>query len=61
MSNPIINNQKNTITDYNGKKLMIVSFLEGKAKKLNSSKLQIIGIEVAKMHELQKILKLKEK
>ena len=29
---PIINKQNQTITDFEGKKLMIVSFLEGKAK-----------------------------
>ncbi len=29
---PILNNNNNTITDFDGKKLMIVSFLEGKAK-----------------------------
>ena len=32
---PIINNQKNkAITEYNNKKLMIVSFIEGKAKNI---------------------------
>ena len=29
---PIINNKKKTITDYKDKKMMIVTFLEGKAK-----------------------------
>ena len=29
---PILNKQKKSITDYNGKKLMIVTYLEGKAK-----------------------------
>ena len=39
---PIINKQNQTITDYEGKKLMIVSFLEGKAKQnLSPSELQI--------------------
>ena len=37
---PIINNHKNAITDYNNKKMMIVTFLEGKAKKnFNTTKL----------------------
>ena len=39
---PIINKQKKTITDYSKKKLMIVTYLEGKAKKKSySKKLQI--------------------
>ena len=29
---PILNNKNSTITDFDGKKLMIVSFVEGKAK-----------------------------
>ena len=29
---PILNNKNRTITEFSGKKLMIVSFLEGKAK-----------------------------
>ncbi len=36
---PIINKKKNAITDYNGKKMMVVSYLEGKAKKNNLKKL----------------------
>ena len=52
---PIINNQNTTITDFEGKKLMIVSFLEGKAKKnLSPLDCKSIGIEVAKMHEITK-------
>ena len=52
---PIFNKQNKTITDFEGKKLMIVSFLEGKAKKnLSPSNCKSIGIEVAKMHELTK-------
>ena len=31
---PIINNHNKTISDYNGKKLMIASFLDGKAKQV---------------------------
>ena len=52
---PIINNQKKAITDYNNKKMMIVTFLEGKAKQtLNPQNCKLIGIEVAKMHEITK-------
>ena len=48
---PITNKQNKTITDFEGKKLMIVSFLEGKAKKnLSPINCKSIGIEVAKMH-----------
>ena len=56
---PIINNHSETITDYNGKKLMIVSFLEGKAKQiLTPSDCKQVGIEVAKMHEITKEFKI---
>ena len=56
---PIINNHNKTITDYNGKKLMIVSFLEGKAKQmLTPSDCKQVGIEVAKMHEITKEFKI---
>tara|TARA_Y200000002_G_scaffold382055_1_gene397853 strand:- start:1314 stop:2282 length:969 start_codon:yes stop_codon:yes gene_type:complete len=57
---PILNNNNNTITDFDGKKLMIVSFLEGKAKQnLSPGNCKSIGVETAKMHELTKNLKLK--
>ncbi len=52
---PIKNKKNETITDFNGKKLMIVSFLEGKAKQnLSPNNCKSIGIEVAKMHEITK-------
>ena len=52
---PIINKQNKTITDFEGKKLMIVSFLEGKAKQnLSPLNCKSVGIEVAKMHEITK-------
>ena len=52
---PIINNNNKTISDYNGKKLMIVSFLEGKAKQvLTPDDCKQVGVEVAKMHEITK-------
>ena len=55
---PIINKQNKTITDFEGKKLMIVSFLEGKAKKnLSPLNCKSIGIEVAKMHKITKDFK----
>ena len=57
---PILNNKNNTITDFDGKKLMIVSFLDGKAKQnLSPDNCKSIGVETAKMHELTKNLKLK--
>ena len=57
---PIINNHNKTILDYKGKKLMIVSFLEGKAKQILTPKdCKQVGIEVAKMHEITKDFKVK--
>ena len=59
---PIFNNNDETITNFKGKKLMIVSFLEGKAKQnLTPANCNTIGAEVAKMHNLTKNLKLKRK
>ena len=56
---PISNNNNETITNFEGKKLMIVSFLEGRAKQnLSPANCKTIGSEVAKMHELTKSLKL---
>ena len=52
---PILNNKKKTITDYNSKKMMIVTFLEGKAKQtLTPQNCELVGSEVAKMHEITK-------
>ena len=57
---PILNNNGETITNFGGKKLMIVSFLEGKAKQnLSPANCKSIGSEIAKMHDLTKNLKLK--
>ena len=57
---PIINNENKTISNCKGKKLMIVSFLEGKAKQvLAPNDCRQVGIEVAKMHEITKNFKLK--
>ena len=56
---PILNIKNKTITDFNGKKLMIVSFLEGKAKRnLTPTNCKSVGVEIAKMHGLTKNLKL---
>jgi homoserine kinase type II len=52
---PIINNNKKAITDYNNKKMMVVTFLEGKAKQtLSPQNCKLVGVEVAKMHEITK-------
>ena len=57
---PISNNNNETITNFEGKKLMIVSFLEGKAKQnLSPANCKSIGSEIASMHVLTKNLKLK--
>ena len=57
---PIINNQNETITDFEGKKLMIVSFLEGKAKQnLSPLNCKSVGIEVANMHKITSNFKFK--
>tara|TARA_B100000902_G_scaffold395378_1_gene453835 strand:+ start:976 stop:1944 length:969 start_codon:yes stop_codon:yes gene_type:complete len=59
---PLINKQNKTITNFEGKKLMIVTFLEGKAKQdLTPANCRSIGIEVAKMHEITKNFKFKRK
>ena len=56
---PILNKKNETITDFDGKKLMIVSFLEGKAKQnLSPTNCRSVGAEIAKMHDLTKNLKL---
>ena len=57
---PIINNENKTISNYKKKKLMIVTFLEGKAKQvLTPNDCKQVGIEVAKMHEITKNFKIK--
>ena len=59
---PILNKKNQPITNFKGKNLMIVSFLEGKAKQnLSPDNCKTIGIEVARMHELTKNFKLKRK
>jgi len=57
---PVINISNSTITNFDNKKLMIVSFLEGQAKSnLSPDNCKAIGIEIAKMHELTKNMKIK--
>jgi|TARA_Y100000746_G_C15402385_1_gene406905 homoserine kinase type II len=56
---PILNKDKSPITDFNKKKLMIASFIEGRPKiNLSPNNCKSIGIETAKMHELTKNLKI---
>ena len=48
LQDQVINKQKKSISDYNGKKLMIVTYLEGRAKKaLTPENCKSVGIEVA--------------
>ena len=55
-----LDNKNVTISDYKGKKLMIVSFLEGKAKQiLTPNDCKQVGVEVARMHEITKGFKIK--
>ena len=59
---PIESNNKETIINYKNKNLMIVSFLEGKAKNiLSPGNCKSVGQEVAKMHELTKNFKIQRK
>jgi homoserine kinase type II len=56
---PVENNKKETISNYKDKNLMIVSFLEGKAKNiLSPENCKSVGQEVAKMHEITKNFKI---
>ena len=59
---PILNKQNKSISDYSGKKLMIVTYIEGRAKKiLTPQNCKSVGIEVAKMHKITKNLNIKRK
>jgi len=56
---PIKNNNNETISSYKNKNLMIVSFLEGKAKKiLSPENCKTLGQEVARMHLITKNFKI---
>jgi len=59
---PILNKDDLAITEYKEKKLMISSFLEGKAKKiLSPDNCKSVGREVAKLHKITKLFKIKRK
>ena len=59
---PILNKKNNPITEFKDKKLMIVSFIEGKAKKvLSPENCKSVGVEAAKMHKITKNFKIKRK
>ena len=56
---PILDKNNNPITEFNDKKLMIVSFIDGKAKKsLTPEDCKSVGGEAAKMHEITKNFKI---
>ena len=57
---PLLNKKNNAITKFNNKKLMIVSFIEGKAKDiLSPENCKAVGMESARMHEITKNFKIK--
>ena len=59
---PILNSSNNSVTKYNNKKIMIVSFIEGKAKNiLSPENCKSVGYEAAKMHEITKKFKIERK
>ena len=56
---PIKNKDNKTISDYKNKRLMVVSFLEGKAKMiLSPDNCKSLGQEVARMHLITKNFKI---
>ena len=59
---PVLNKKNNSITEFNNKKLMLVSFIEGKAKNiLSPENCKSVGMEAAKMHEITKNFKIRRK
>ena len=59
---PILNKSNQTITEFNSKKIMIVSFIEGHAKdNLSPQNCRVIGKEAALMHEITKNFKIQRK
>jgi homoserine kinase type II len=59
---PVLNKNNNSITEFNNKKLMLVSFIEGKAKNiLSPENCKSVGMEAAKMHEITKNFKIRRK
>ena len=52
---PISNKDNNYISDFDNKKFMIVSYLEGKSKyNLSPTECKIVGKEIAKLHQITK-------
>ena len=59
---PLINNKNNPISDYKNKKLTILTFIEGKSKKLLDPRdCKLIGIETARLHKFTSSLSIKRK
>ena len=59
---PILNKENKAVSEFKNKKLMIVSFIEGKAKDiLSAENCKSVGIEVAKMHQITKNFKIQRK
>tara|TARA_A100001011_G_scaffold398339_1_gene502400 strand:- start:1153 stop:2121 length:969 start_codon:yes stop_codon:yes gene_type:complete len=59
---PILNTKNNPISKFNNKKLMIVSFIEGKAKNiLSPENCNSVGKETARIHEITKNFKINRK
>jgi homoserine kinase type II len=59
---PILNINNQPITEFSNKKLMIVSFIEGKAKNiLSPENCKSVGIEAAKMHKITDNFTIKRK
>ena len=59
---PIQNNNNESISNYKNKNLMIVSFLEGKAKNiLSPDNCKSLGLEVAKLLTEIRIILLEQK
>ena len=57
---PILNKRNEAISKFGNKKLMIVSFIEGKAKDvLSPEDCKSVGREAARMHEITKNFKIK--
>ena len=55
---PILNKDNNYISDFNDKKFMITSFLDGKSKNdLSPFECKIVGNQIAKLHQITKNFK----
>ena len=59
---PILNKDNNYISDFNDKKFMITSFLDGKSKNdLSPFECKIVGNQIAKLHKITKNFKIERK